>query len=80
MLDLKELERRLDDALAKETSESLTNWIIGQRKDNLKSFFGSGCVENLTERPYTYYQNTPNKVEYKTKRTNRPSSKLAKAA
>ena len=30
-LDLKELERMLDDALAKETNESMTKWLMDQR-------------------------------------------------
>ena len=34
MLDLKELERRLDESLAKETKESLNNWLDSQRKEN----------------------------------------------
>ena len=32
MIDLKELERRLDDALAKETKETLTEWLNTKRK------------------------------------------------
>lgn len=32
-VNLKELERRLDEALAKETSESLNNWLNKQRKE-----------------------------------------------
>lgn len=32
MVDLKELERRLDLALSKETKESLTNWLTNLRK------------------------------------------------
>src|ERR1035437_4264630 len=32
MLDLKELERQLKDALSHETEESLTNWLMTQRK------------------------------------------------
>ena len=31
MVDLKELERRLDEALAKETNESLSTWLNNQR-------------------------------------------------
>ena len=32
--DLKELERKLDDALASETKESLNKWLDEQRTDN----------------------------------------------
>lgn len=34
MLDLKKMEEKLDAVLAKETDESLTNWLINQRKQN----------------------------------------------
>lgn len=37
MIDLKELERRLDEALAKETSESLSRWLHNKRKDDLEN-------------------------------------------
>ena len=33
-LDLKKMEEKLDAVLAKETDESLTNWLINQRKQN----------------------------------------------
>ena len=32
MLDLKSLERELDEALSKETEENLTSWIQNRRK------------------------------------------------
>jgi len=36
MVDLKELERRLDKALAKETKNSLNSWLNSQRTSILK--------------------------------------------
>ena len=33
MVNLKELERRLDEALAKETKDSLNDWLNKQRKE-----------------------------------------------
>lgn len=36
MIDLKELERRLDKALAKETKDSLNSWLNSQRIDDLE--------------------------------------------
>ena len=38
MLDLKEMEKMLDEALAKETKESLTNWILNKRKKSIENF------------------------------------------
>ena len=32
MVDLKELERKLDEALSKETKKSLNDWLNNQRK------------------------------------------------
>ena len=34
MLDLKVVEKKLDEALAKETPESLKNWLMEKRKKN----------------------------------------------
>jgi hypothetical protein len=47
MLNLKELEKKLDLALAKENDQSLTEWLLNLRKDNLSNFLGAGCIENL---------------------------------
>jgi hypothetical protein len=35
MLDLEKLEKQLDEALAKETNESLTRWLLDIRAKNL---------------------------------------------
>ena len=35
-LDLKQLEDKLDEALAKETTESLTEWVQSKRKDDIE--------------------------------------------
>lgn len=47
MLNLKELERKLDVALQNEDTQSLTEWLLNLRKDNLSNFLGAGCIENL---------------------------------
>ncbi len=45
MIDLKELERRLDKALAKETKESLNSWLDSQRIDELEEVDFYSCSE-----------------------------------
>jgi hypothetical protein len=80
MLDLKELESRLDEALARETSDSLVSWLYNQRKDNLESFFGTGCVETLKDIPYIYTHKVNYCSNYKNKCESEPSTKLANAA
>ncbi len=81
MLDLKELERRLDEALANETSETLSNWLINQRKNNIKSFFGNGCFVDLQEIPYTFNQQIQkNNFFNKNCKNNLPDKGLLKAA
>lgn len=42
MLNLKELARKLDEALAKETPETLTKWLMGKRNKSIESFVGKG--------------------------------------
>ena len=47
MLNLKELEENLDQVLAKETSESLKNWLLKKRIYNYKQTFEEGVFENI---------------------------------
>jgi hypothetical protein len=49
-LDLKQLEDKLDEALAKETTESLTEWMDSKKKDDVWSL---GLKEELDKLPYT---------------------------
>lgn|GEM_PF-3149383 len=44
MLDLKELERKLDLALAQETIESFTNWLDDERSINYLHQYGIGTL------------------------------------
>ncbi len=80
MIDLKELERRLDEALAKETSESLSSWLLNQRKDNLASFLGAGSISQYKGNPYTFNMDLPRNTEYNCDNDNNPSEQLAQAA
>lgn len=55
MIDLKELERRLDEALEKETDASLTEWLSAQRKGDIFCY-DDLCVENtITYESYDVY-------------------------
>lgn len=80
MIDLKELEKRLDDALANETTESLTSWIFDQRRDNLESFLGLGCIQQFKVSPFVFNQGLSLNAQYNCSNENNPSTELAKAA
>lgn len=58
MVDLNELEKRLDMALANETEESLSEWILDRRNKNLSEFLGKGSFEKNTERSHVFRQST----------------------
>lgn len=45
MLDLKKLELKLDEALAKETTESLTKWLLEKRAKSYIAYLGEGEIE-----------------------------------
>lgn len=47
MLNLEELERKLDNALANEDAKGLTDWLLNLRKDNYNTFLGVGCFEEI---------------------------------
>lgn len=46
MLDLKELERKLEEALSQETEESLTRWLLNKRFKEL-NYLGEGTFVEL---------------------------------
>lgn len=54
MLNLKELENRLDAALANETSDSLNEWLKQQRMDSIVKYYGKGDVANLKDESICY--------------------------
>ncbi len=54
MIDLLELERKLDAALAAETKESLTQWLNDQRNKNLQNFLGSGHAINFNSESFQF--------------------------
>ncbi len=80
MLDLKKLEQKIDEALEKETSETLKTWLFEQRENNLKNFLGLGSFYTLKATPYTFYHNNINIESYKNSCNSQPNSELAKAA
>jgi len=52
MINLIELEKKLDLVLANETSESLTNWIVQKRIDSyLRNNMGEGTLINARHKP-----------------------------
>lgn len=49
MLNLIELERKLDLALANETTESLTNWLEEKRLRTLLQSLGNGTFDTIVQ-------------------------------
>lgn len=48
MINFIELEKSIDIALSKETPESLTAWLLDQRKQSSDTFLGAGFIEHLS--------------------------------
>lgn len=80
MIDLKELERRLDEALEKETSESLTAWLFDQRKGDSSRFLGAGSILPCGVDTYSFNVSPQESVEYNYSNQNSPSEQLEQAA
>lgn len=78
VIDLIELERRLDEALSKETPESLRSWLFNERK-NLDFFLGEGTYFLLKGNPCSFKSDNPQNTEYQSC-DNSPSNNYAKAA
>ncbi|MGC4130259.1 MAG: hypothetical protein QM564_12050 [Bergeyella sp.] len=47
MLNLELLEKKLDEVLAKETSETMTSWLLSRRLKKYISLLGEGEVLNM---------------------------------
>lgn len=48
MLDLKLLERQLDETLSKETTETLSSWLVERRLRNcISAILGEGEYDNI---------------------------------
>lgn len=47
MLDLKILEKQLDEVLAKETSETMTSWLLDRRLKKYVRALGEGLFVNI---------------------------------
>ena len=80
MIDLNELERRLDEALAKETSDSLYSWLHSQRRDDLDRYLGEGCYQRYKVCPILFHSDKANVPQYNCSNINTPSDQLAFAA
>ncbi|MBF0651303.1 hypothetical protein IR083_21015 [Dysgonomonas sp. GY75] len=46
-LDLNKMEQQLDDALASETKESLTDWLIDQRVTDIQKMIEEGAISYI---------------------------------
>ena len=47
MLDLDKLEKKVDDTLANETTESLISWLVQEKTKELSERLGEGDIELL---------------------------------
>ena len=80
MLNLQELEKRLDAALALETSESLSKWLLDLRTDNLDSFLGLGSMKKFKGSPYKFNLDIPKENNFICTNDENPSDQLDFAA
>lgn len=47
MIDLNKLEKEIDELLEKETSDSLTKWLLNKRVGNLNNLIGEGSFVGM---------------------------------
>lgn len=60
MINLQELERKLHEQLEKETTESLTQWLLSKRYKGYSEILGSGTFEDLEKKHVTFEGNLEN--------------------
>jgi hypothetical protein len=70
MLNLEDLEKRLDEALEKETTESLTRWLMSKRFKNHIADNGEGEFDVLIRKNSEFiHKCKPNILEPETNKT-----------
>jgi len=59
MIDLNELDKRIDELFETETSDSLTEWLLNERLGNVKILLGAGSFFDMvtTEQTLTFNKN-----------------------
>lgn len=67
MLNLELLERQLDEALAKETSETMTTWLYDRRLKKYIFSLGEGTFANIPSNKIEIIQTKEHTVKNKTK-------------
>lgn len=80
MIDLKELERKLDESLGNETAGSLSEWLFAQRKKDIESLWGEGTLIEFLSKPNSFNQDFYEANTYIQTSDNSPCSHLANAA
>lgn len=63
MLDLKALENQLDEVLEKETSESLSFWLLTRRINNFLNSFGEGSLTDYNSSNFIITQTKEHLIE-----------------
>lgn len=47
MLDLKELEKKVDEMIAKDTPEEMMTWLLNKKMEDFAGFISAGAIESL---------------------------------
>ena len=54
MIDLDKIESQIDAALAEETQESLTSWLLNKRNKGFSQFLGDGIFTSLESASFSF--------------------------
>ncbi len=57
MIDIDKLEREVDRLFEKETSDSLTKWLLNKRFGNVNTLLGKGSFVNMLSQKQAVFSN-----------------------
>lgn len=63
MIDLNSIEEKIDAVLAKETNESLSNWLMNRRNEELNHLLGTGSFVSMTNSSFTFCSSQSTYIE-----------------
>ena len=74
MIDLENLEKKIDALLESETEESLTTWLFNKRFGNLNKLLGEGTFISLKGKTFPVFITPINKTKPTSASNNTPNT------
>ena len=80
MIDLNKIEKEIDKLFEKETSNSLTNWLLNKRFKNINVLLGKGSFVNMATQNGVAVFSNKNKAVFNKKNSSSDNNPITRKA